>query len=154
MNLNSTPKNSVGVLSDLSLTNIDIIDVQHKKIIELLQKLEELKGITIDFEAVSIVLNELDEYMNFHFETEENLMKCVSLGNIEKHIQQHDFFRVKLSEFKKKNGAKGMYLNRLNYELLLTFLRKWLFLHYQEFDSLYIIPVQQYLATTGNNHIV
>lgn len=149
MTSNTHADKSAGEQNDHLLTNIDIIDAQHKKIIELVHKLQELKTIKIDFTVVMTVLNELYEYVNFHFETEENLMRSAGVTDIENHVQQHDFFRSKLNEFREKKRTKSDFLNNLDYELMLRFLRDWLIMHTYILGSLYIIPVAAHIAATG-----
>jgi len=141
--MNTEPAN------ELPLTHIEIIDAQHKKINEHFQKLLELKNSNVDFEVVSMLLDELAEYMNAHFETEENYMRKAGVSEIEKHIQQHEIFKTKFQEFRKTNEVKSLFLNNLNYELSVNFLRTGIFIHTHKFDLLYIKSVQQYLETTS-----
>jgi hemerythrin-like metal-binding protein len=150
MDSNTHVEKSAEALNELLITNIDIIDTQHKKITELLQKLLELKIHKVDFGAASVILNELDEHMNLHFETEENLMKYAGVNDIEKHIRQHDFFRVEFREFRDKAETKSDFLNNINYELAVSFLRNWLFAHTNKFDLLYIDSVQQHIVAIEN----
>lgn len=148
MNSNTIPKNKNGKQNNLLQTNIDIIDAQHKEIIELFDKLNEQKAGNVDFVAVSNILVELYSCINFHFETEENLMTSAGVTDTEKHVQQHDFFRSKLDEFRKMNVTKSQFLNTLNFELFLSFLRNWLITHFYKFDSEYVIPVAAHIAAT------
>lgn len=145
MNSNTHVENSAEASNELPLTNIGIIDIQHKKITELFQKLLELKISKVDFEAASIILDELDEHMNSHFATEEKLMRSAGVNDIEKHIHQHDFFRTKFREFRERNEIKSDFLNNLNYELSINFLKRWIFSHTNKFDLLYIESIKQYI---------
>jgi hemerythrin len=146
MGLDTPSENSIGAKNCFVRTNIDIIDEQHKKIDELFKKLLELKNTKVDFEVVSTVLDEFAGYLSFHFETEENLMRSAGVNDIDMHMLEHDLFMNKLDEFRKMGGAKNQFLDNLNYELTLTFLRNWLTVHTQKFDLLYIEPLQRYLA--------
>jgi len=154
MNSNTPAKNRIGTSAGLLLTSIEIIDVQHLYVTELFQNLLELKTTNVEFEVVSNKLDELAEYMNFHFNTEENLMRCAGVDGLEQHIQHHDLFRNKFDEFRKLIKTQNQFLKKLNFELLLTFLRNWFVAHTRKFDLLYIVSVQQYLSTNELNEVI
>jgi len=62
----------------------------------------ELKISKVDFEVVLMILDWLDEHMNSHFETEENLMRSAGVYDIEKHIHRHDFLGLNFENSEKE----------------------------------------------------
>jgi len=69
MNSKTFAVNSANSPNEPLLTNIDIINVQCRKIIERYQNLLGLKTVKVYFAEVSIILDELSEYMSFYFDT-------------------------------------------------------------------------------------
>lgn len=76
-------------------TGIGIIDEQHKKLFEISESLTyihergEIKDIFIF----------LDEYLNLHFQTEENLMEKYNYPYIEEHKKIHEQLKEKIEGY-------------------------------------------------------
>ena len=68
---------------------IDIIDIQHKQLFTLVDKLYSLNDIKNTKEEFKIILNELSEYMKTHFQDEEAYMLSVQYPKLEEHKQLH-----------------------------------------------------------------
>ncbi|MDM8161853.1 hemerythrin family protein [Labilibaculum sp. K2S] len=149
MNKNPANKSDSNISYGKLLLSIEIIDEQHSKINELFDKMVEVSEHK-NYKSRLVIFDELDEYLKYHFETEENLMRSAGTIDIEKHIQQHDFFRNRLIEIRKLDQYNSKYLTDLSVNLRVSLLRKWITSHFRDFDSLYVDSVKQYLATTGN----
>lgn len=82
-----------------SVGNIDI-DQQHKVWISIIDEITELlKADDYDFSKIYNVVTKMDEYISYHFNYEENLMKKNSFPEIESHILQHNLLRDEMVNF-------------------------------------------------------
>lgn len=79
--------------------NIPVIDQQHKKFFELFDKTMEAKDIDSP-EQMEAIIRELEEYLKYHFQTEEKLMEESGFKNIEYHKNQHRLFIKRINEMK------------------------------------------------------
>ena len=85
--------------SDKLETGIPEIDEQHKELIVTLNRLGRLKYGKEDFLEV---LEELIEYTNIHFKTEENYMIKDNYPGYDKHKSYHNLLINKLSDYIKE----------------------------------------------------
>ena len=73
-------------------TGIDTIDAQHKHLFEIINNLHE-KMIRGDDEVFLLTtLDSLEQYIRFHFRTEEALMTKKGFPGQEKHMEEHRQF--------------------------------------------------------------
>lgn len=113
--------------------NVQSMDIQHKKLFELLDELlsamKEGKGSV----ALSSVLDGLTTYTIYHFKSEENLISMHGYPELEAHKLEHKNLIDNVSEFKKKfdSGQIGMSLNVMN------FLNSWITDHILQNDKEY-----------------
>ena len=86
------------IFDDSRKTGNELIDGQHKELIEKINKLvtccEEGGG---KLQAIKM-LDYLDEYTNFHFKEEEKLQKNVGYPEYEKHHEKHEEFKKTIQE--------------------------------------------------------
>ncbi len=113
--------------------NIAIIDAQHKRMIDIINKMHEAmkkgegKNVIID------ILNELAQYKKMHFATEEKYFKNFNYENTETHMYEHIKFGEKIEEFKTKlEQGESITIE------LLEFVKNWLTHHIKEVDKKYI----------------
>ncbi len=113
--------------------NVEIIDNQHKKIIELINKLQEamLKKQTKD--VLGEILNELIGYAALHFSTEEKYFKEFNYSETEAHIKEHIDFVNSVTKFN-DDFKKGRLFVSMK---LFKFLKSWLVEHIQVSDKKY-----------------
>lgn len=110
-------------------TGIPIIDQQHKELIVLLRRLRKLTFGKEDFTAT---INELRNYANTHFETEENYMLTANYPRYKEHKQWHDRF-VKQLEITYEKLKDDNNITDLGYELYI-FAEDWILKHYTDED--------------------
>lgn len=118
---------------DVTKINIGFIDEQHKKLVDLTNKLHDSIINQEDDTIIGEVLQELLDYTIYHFKHEEafmteyNFMKC----NLHKII--HDGFtnQVRQLNEKYKAGERNLSLKTLN------FLKDWLINHIGKCDVEY-----------------
>ncbi|RPJ08743.1 MAG: hemerythrin [Spirochaetaceae bacterium] len=119
--------------SDGLSVGVKLFDSQHKKLIEVLNALfsamREGKGRDI----VGDVLQELQQYTEYHFGSEEKAFKQYGFHGAETHIWEHRAFVEKVNEFiaRFKKGEVTV-----TFEIF-TFLKEWLIKHIRGSDSSY-----------------
>ena len=127
--------------NDTYLLGIPMIDNQHKKFFVILDNLVTLNQKQEKSE-IHTVINELQNYVIYHFQTEEDLMVKSHSPNIDLHIMEHELFRKKVEEF------HHSYYNN-NAELLnemISFMRKWLLIHISGTDAEYADSIKNTLG--------
>ena len=85
---------------DLSV-GIDIIDNQHKRIVEYINQLHEAR-IRQDKEAISQVIEELVDYTLSHFSFEESMMEEAHYRFVAPHKRVHELFVRRVSEYQQR----------------------------------------------------
>jgi hemerythrin len=114
------------------------IDQQHKKIVELINTLndafmkDESKG------RLGGILNEMADYADYHFKTEEKLFNGRNFPFAKEHILQHKEFTQKVQDYKIKHESGQSVTFRV-----LMFLRKWLIDHILDSDREYVDIVKR-----------
>ncbi len=127
--------------NDSYLLGIPMIDNQHKNFFVILDNLETLNQKQEKSEMHSLI-NELQNYVIYHFQTEEDLMVKSQSPNIDLHVMEHELFRKKVEEF------HHSYYNN-NAELLnemISFMRKWLLIHISGTDAEYADSIKSTLG--------
>jgi len=112
---------------------VEIIDTQHKKLIDILNKLYESFIDQTVGQRLEEIIGELVDYTDYHFKTEEDLFDQVKYPQKEKHIQEHQEFIQKLDSFKAEL-SEGK--SSLTFQLM-NFLRNWLINHIAISDQAY-----------------
>lgn len=79
-------------------TGIEVIDNQHKRIVDYMNKLEDTR-VNHSREEVGIVLDELVDYTLSHFTFEESLMEEAGYPFIKAHKRVHELFVRRVSSY-------------------------------------------------------
>lgn len=127
---------------------IQQIDDQHKKLVQLLNMLACQFGHQTNTTIVNTVLNDLTEYVSYHFQTEEKIWEQYFHGDDWEatHVQEHINFVSTLSKIKNEKSAKPL---DVVIEEILLFLTHWLALHILENDkrlALVVVSLQSGLS--------
>ncbi len=134
-------KNSnFAVWSDNLSVEIDLIDDQHKVLIQLINDSSHMI-IEQDFDKVRNILRELRIYTDTHFSEEELLFSRSSYPHVDKHLKEHSYFVGKLDEFENNVSDNDIAVS-LN---ILEFLKNWLFYHIEIVDKGYSLYVKKVL---------
>jgi hemerythrin len=90
---------------DTSLSvNVEEIDNQHKKLLEILNKLyENIKNKNSD-NILKETLEELTKFTNYHFKTEEKYFDEFNYKLKDQHKKEHKKFIKKIKDFKEEYG--------------------------------------------------
>lgn len=98
--------------------NNDEIDSHHRKIIQLINALYE----SDNEQTIHVVVEELKQYLDYHFKAEDRIMEEYKYPQIEYHRLEHEGFAsqvTKMSNYEAESKLKsGMIVNFLNYWLI------------------------------------
>jgi hemerythrin-like metal-binding protein len=113
---------------------LETIDQQHKRFIEILNKLSESFLKQDRREVIQDVLKELEEYAENHFTFEEKCFHKFNYVNTQEHENGHEIFRLQIQRIWKQleNGD-----DLLEYEML-QFMNDWLIEHILKEDKKYV----------------
>ncbi len=118
------------------------IDEQHKKLFDLIIELESCSKAS-EFETiVKDVLENLMEYVNIHFETEEYYFDKASYEETDAHKEIHNAIKLDLNE--KINTLFARKITALDIVGLHNFLIDWLQHHILEQDQKYVQSLKSY----------
>jgi hemerythrin len=106
-------------------TGIVMIDAQHKRLVDIINKLHDAIQAGSEQETLQSILSKLTDYTKYHFDFEEGLLEKLGYAKLEEHKEEHQEF-IHLIE-----GMAGHLLNeKLNTgDMLLKYLRSWLLNH-------------------------
>ncbi len=111
-------------------TGIETVDHQHRTLIKIINDLDESRTKRKDRIFMEHVLDELLEYTNFHFSTEERFMEACCFEDMESHKAEHQEFIEKMETFKRQFLQDKLEIT----ENLLGFLTTWLLTHIKGTD--------------------
>lgn len=123
---------------------VEEIDRQHKQLVEMLNRLIDLDGITVASEKISDTLTRMTEYADYHFTSEEKFMLAGGYPGYETHRLEHVAFMRKTAELALGTMA---YQKAIPHELV-TFLKDWLVNHILESDMQY----KSFLEAKGSSN--
>lgn len=113
--------------------NIKGLDVQHKKLVDLINKLHDAMTERKGKEVLGSILNEMVTYAKTHFFYEEKIMISNGYPGYATQKQEHDNFTNKAAELKKEfDSGKTV----LSIEVM-RFLKDWLSNHIMKIDKAY-----------------
>ena len=116
------------------ILGIPEIDEQHKQIVDLINKLSDLRNKDADKEGLGEIINELISYTKTHLSYEENLLKQHEYPEFASHKSNHEQLTKQAVDFQKKYflGNTG-----LSTEIAIL-LNDWLAEHILEIDKKYV----------------
>lgn len=106
---------------------VDIIDDEHKQIIDEFEQLYEIMKLGEGHQLYSQIVDFLENYVEKHFDHEESYQKEIQYPFIDEHIEFHKKFRARISQLKlnfKGNKASNKELIELN-----LIIKDWLINH-------------------------
>ena len=131
--MDSFPKIEAFVWSDKLCTGIAEVDDQHRRLVRLINEIGNQCASGTDGARLKSVLDELVQYAQYHFATEERLMSqhSVSAAHRESHIKAHEAFRHQIGlALSIMESAPQMNL----LAQLLEYLTRWLLQHIMVVD--------------------
>lgn len=117
------------------------IDEQHKKFIEIINRLFESKGTDTESSSIGKALTDIVDYTNFHFDSEEKHMQGNTYDRLYEHQGQHKILKKQLVKI-----LEDLKFGKLKVgEDLLEILQNWLIRHILQHDKEY----SHFLRSTG-----
>lgn len=113
----------------------DVIDSQHKKLFDILNRLFDICVGKNEVDTVEAVMEELVSYTDYHFKFEEKYMRDAGYKDLDKHIVEHNYFTNEIKFTKRRQEQ-----NKSNSDSkLIEFLSNWLIQHVTEEDRKYAV---------------
>ncbi|MCX7909680.1 MAG: bacteriohemerythrin [Ignavibacteria bacterium] len=111
--------------NDSYSVGVAIIDNQHKRLVNIINELNDAMGAGKGKEVLGKVLFELIQYVNTHFKTEEEYMIKYQYDEYEQHRYEHEKLTDEVKRFYEDfNSGKAV----LSIQIM-NFLRNWLMDH-------------------------
>ncbi len=109
------------------------IDLQHKSLVDMINKLHDAMISGKSNDVIGPVLNKLVDYAQEHFNTEENYFEIHNYPDTENHVKTHHAFVEKVVDFQQKfkDGKRLLSVD------MLVFLKDWLINHINGEDKKY-----------------
>ena len=113
--------------------NFREIDTQHKRLVEMINNLDDAMRQGKGKETLGKIINGLIVYTKTHFETEEKYFDEFEYPDTAEHKREHAAFVNKVNDFKAgfQSGKLGLSIDVMN------FLSDWLVHHIKETDKKY-----------------
>ena len=118
-------------------TGIDVIDDQHKRILDFINEIDEISDHT-DRARIKEILNNIIDYTQSHFTFEESLQEEAGYKYRVPHKRVHDLF-IKRIEGYRDRFEQGHSIEHELHEVL----SKWLINHIQHDDADYVGAVKE-----------
>lgn len=126
-------------------TGINVIDGQHKRIVEYMNQLDEINN-THDRQGLHEVLVNLVDYTLSHFTFEEALMDESGYPGSSIHKRTHEAFRNRINDFQQRfHGGEDVG------EDVIILLNNWLFDHIANDDNSYVPYVRENMPGLNEN---
>lgn len=127
-------------------TGIDVIDAQHKRIVDYINDLEiaKIKG---DKALTMEVIEQLIDYTQSHFGFEESMLEEAGYKFLKPHKKVHELFIKRVTEFTMR-AAKGEDIA----DELHSMLAKWLLNHIANEDRDYSDTVKNMVGAEAAHH--
>ncbi len=109
------------------------IDEQHRRLVDMINKLISDPHANSRSETVSDVLGEMTDYAKMHFSDEEKLMDQYGYPQLAEQVKEHRAFQEDTAKF---CTAAAVHVDRVP-EMLLEHLSQWLVHHILEVDMAY-----------------
>jgi hemerythrin-like metal-binding protein/PAS domain S-box-containing protein len=127
--------------NDQLLVGVDSVDNQHRHLVELINRLDEVVAIGEDQQTIMEIVNQLVDYTVYHFQHEDELMVNAGYNQdmLERHRQQHQDFveKIKSVQIDVKTDSNVVSKD------LLDFLVDWLCRHTLKTDKLMAISLNK-----------
>ena len=115
-------------------TGIAIIDAQHKRLVDIINELNDARTAGRSDEIMGAILDELVAYTETHFTVEEKLLTGNDYEDLENHRREHRVFTDQI-KMDRDNFNAGVW--KLD-QRMMDYLRGWLLNHIQVSDQAYV----------------
>ncbi|MCU7907102.1 MAG: bacteriohemerythrin [Candidatus Thiodiazotropha sp. (ex Epidulcina cf. delphinae)] len=126
-------------------TGIGVIDGQHKRIVEYINKLHDAR-LTRDNKSIGDIIEDTIDYTMSHFSFEEALLEDAGYQFVRPHKKVHALFIRRVAEFQARYKAGEDVSEELH-----GLLARWLFNHIRNDDAAYVLAVKSTInSLTGD----
>jgi hemerythrin len=119
------------------------MDVQHDYLYRLFDLIEQSTEVT-DASFMKMILKEIENYLNFHFTSEEHLMRSYEVPGFAEHQTDHENMASQFIRYLNDFDA-----GQLNPASLRIFLTGWLMEHSESIDSQYVRYIKEIRCKNG-----
>ncbi len=119
--------------SEKMSVGIEEIDVQHKKLVDIINHLHDLLKTNSYGNELRAIFNELIDYTKYHFASEEKIMEEAGYEDLEVHKKQHKKF---VNQLLRKKDRCNLGKREIAVELS-SFLSGWMIGHILHSDKEY-----------------
>ncbi len=131
--------------SNIYSLEISQMDEEHQKLIEIMNNLHHKNELRRGKSELSKIIQELYDYVVFHFQSEETYLLSIQYPNLEAHKKIHVKLLLELKHFQLEYDLQNS--STLNARFF-EFLEMWLSSHIQHFDKDYSL----FLKSLPNPH--
>ena len=121
------------VFDDNLVTGNEMIDGQHRELIEKINKLLDSCENGNDKRVAITTLDYLADYTEFHFFEEEKLQETIGYPGIDAHKKEHDKLREVVKDLynmlEEEEGPSNAFVEQVNKNVI-----EWLYGHIKTFD--------------------
>lgn len=110
---------------------IQKIDDHHRVLVELLNKTYDMVLYSTSKNEIQTILLELTKYTDYHFDTEEQMMKEAGFTGLKTHITKHRTFKKQIDVLIQNQLSESPYIN----SDIVLFLWDWLQKHILKYDK-------------------
>ncbi|MDD2685585.1 MAG: bacteriohemerythrin [Gallionella sp.] len=128
------------IWTDQLNVGIDVIDQQHRRIVEYINQLDDARANNYSREEIGSLIDELVDYTISHFGFEESLQEEAGYPFLKSHQKVHELFAKRVADFQTRYNNGEDVTKGLN-SLLVT----WLFNHIKRDDADYVETVKEHL---------
>ena len=121
-------------------TGIEVIDAQHKRIVEYINDLEIAK-MKLDKKMVNDIIEQLIDYTQSHFGFEEEMLEEAGYKFLKPHKKVHELFIRRVTDFTLRSARGEDIVDELH-----SMLSKWLLSHIANEDRDYADAVKVMLG--------
>ena len=131
--------------TDDLITGNEMIDGQHKELIEKINGLMRACDERADKAGAVKMLNYLADYTEYHFKEEEGLQEAIGYPGIKDHKKKHEELKQTVKELhdmlEEEEGPSDAFVAKVNEKVT-----EWLYYHIKTFDR----SVAEYKFMRGN----
>lgn len=120
-------------------TGIQIIDAQHKRLVEIINELNDAMVESRSDEMMAATMAELVDYTHTHFGTEMRLLSNHSYEQLQEHLREHKIFTDQIEMYRDRVDAGSRSVDTA----LMEYLREWLVNHIRVSDRAYVPTLQK-----------
>lgn len=120
---------------------IETIDIQHKELLKIINQLSTSIHTNSQKKDILVIINELINYADYHFKTEEELFDRLNFDEKDSHKKEHSYFIQKFIDIKNNISSDEFYLNKNAIEIandVFNYLINWFLNHIAGTDREYI----------------